>query len=60
MKNKILNIIFILLSLLMFVAIIILTNDNVKQRISTDKIVPFCVIAEMVIIAIAIVLARKK
>jgi len=59
-KNKIIRIFFTIISLGLFITTIILTNDTVKEKIDTEKLLPIFVIASMILVCVILIWGRKQ
>lgn len=59
MKNNIVRIIFLVLSLAVFVSMIVFTNDNIKEKIETSKILPLIAVVSIMIVLIVLLWQRK-
>ncbi|MDP4177781.1 MAG: hypothetical protein Q8900_05490 [Bacillota bacterium] len=60
MKGNIIKIIFLIISLGLFITIIIVTNDNIKNKIGISKLVPMIGVLSIGLIAVLLVWIRKK
>ena len=60
MKNNIIKIIFLIISLGLFIAMIVITNDNIKDKIDTSKIAPIIGVLSIALIVVLLVWIRIK
>lgn len=60
MKNNVIKITFLIISLGLFIAIIVITNDNIKDKIDTSKLVPMIGVLSIALIAVLLVWIRIK
>lgn len=59
-KSNILKIIFLIISLGLFIAMIVITNDNIKDKIDTSKLVPIICVLSIALIVVVLVWIRIK
>lgn len=58
MKNNIIRIIFLIMSLGLFIAMIIFTNDNIKEKIETSRLIPMIGIVSIMLVSIILLWKR--
>jgi len=59
-KDNVIKIIFLIISLGLFIAMIVITNDNIKDKIDTSKLVPITAVLSIALIAVLLVWIRIK
>lgn len=59
-KDNILKIIFFIMSLGLFISMIVITNDNIKDKIDTSKLVPITGVLSIALIVVLLVWLRIK
>ena len=60
MKDRVIKIIFFMISLGLFIAMIVITNDNIKDKIHTSILVPMIGVFSIALIALLLVWIRIK
>jgi hypothetical protein len=60
MKKNIIRIIFFIIALGLFVTTIVLTNDTIKNKIETGKIVPVTIVMSMLLVSVILLLIKKN
>ena len=60
MKNNIIRIIFLMMSLGLFIAMIIFTNDNIKGEIETSKLIPLIAVLSIALVSVVLLWTRIK
>ena len=58
--SKKLFVIFVRLAILLFIAVIFLTNDNVKEKVNTKILIPLCVIGQFLLLSIGLFIKNRK
>ncbi|MDD7793893.1 hypothetical protein [Clostridium sp. 'White wine YQ'] len=60
MKDNVIKIIFLIISLGLFIAMIVITNDNIKDKVDTSKLVPIIAVLSIALIAVLLIRIRIK
>lgn len=60
MKDSVIKIIFLIISLGLFIAMIVITNDNIKDKIDTSRLIPIIGVLSIALIAGLLVWIRIK
>lgn len=60
MKDNVIKIIFAIISFGLFIAMIVITNDNIKDKIDTNKLVPLIGVISIASIAVLLAWIRIK
>jgi len=60
MKNNVIKIIFTIITLGLFITTIILTNDSVKGKLDTGKLLPIILITLLILICLILMWGKKS
>lgn len=60
MKDSVIKKIFLIISLGLFIAMIVVTNDNIKNKMGTSKLIPMISVLSIALIAVLLVWIRIK
>jgi len=60
LKDNVIKIIFAIISFGLFIAMIVITNDNIKDKIDTNKLVPLIGVISIASIAVLLAWIRIK
>ena len=60
MKNNVIKIIFEIITLGLFITTIILTNDSVKGKLDTGKLLPIILITLLILICLILMWGKKS
>ncbi|WP_017415859.1 hypothetical protein [Clostridium tunisiense] len=60
MKDNIIKVIFLIISLGLLIAMIVITSDNIKDKINTSKLIPMIGVLSIMLIVVLLVWIRRK
>ena len=59
-KNNTIGIVFLVISLCLFISVIILTNDNIKEKIEVSKLIPIVVVVSIMLVLVILLWKRRN